>query len=84
MAAAENAGVQWTVEDACPYKQVAAVVKIYFSLPFLRKGSGVRVSSGHLCEAEAPTEAAAENSPSVEHRLRQLTYGVGAGLCARP
>ena len=28
---------------------------------------GVRVSSGHLCEAEAPTEAAAETSFSYPH-----------------
>ena len=52
--------------------------------PWENPSEGVRVSSGHLREAEAPTEAAAENSPSVEHRPRQLTYGVGAGLCARP
>ena len=34
-----------------------------FRFLFLEKEEEVRVSSGHLCEAEAPTEAAAENSP---------------------
>ena len=47
--------------------------------PWENPSEEVRVSSGHLCEAEAPTEAVAENSPSVKH-----PYGVGAGLCARP
>ena len=31
--------------------------------PWENPSEGVRVSSGHLREAEAPTEAAAENSP---------------------
>ena len=56
--------------------------------PWENPSEGVRVSSGHLREAEAPTEATAENLPdtsgSQKHRPRQLTYGVGAGLCARP
>ena len=54
--------------------------------PWEHPSEGVRVSSGHLREAEAPTESAAENSPSAKqkHRPRRLTYGVGAGLCARP
>ena len=54
--------------------------------PWENPSEELRVSSGHLREAEAPTEAVAENSPSAQrkHRPRQLTYGVGAGLCARP
>ena len=32
---------------------------------FQVKGFGVRVSGGHLCEAEAPTEATAETSQQV-------------------
>ena len=43
--------------------------------PWENPSEGVRVSSGHLREAEAPTEAAAENLPkasgSQKHRPRR-------------
>ena len=43
--------------------------------PWENPSEGVRVSSGHLCEAEAPTEATAENLPNTsakwKHRPRR-------------
>ena len=50
--------------------------------------AGVRVSGGHLCEAEAPTEAKAENLLPPQKGLRKSRggtkappYGVAIRLC---
>ena len=40
---------------------------------------GVRVSCGHLCEAEAPTEAAAETVARTKNSLPGV-WGGGAGI----
>ena len=40
---------------------------------------GVRVSCGHLCEAEAPTEAAAETVARTKNSLPGV-WGDGVGI----
>ena len=53
------------------YKTTSYYISTSFLNSITSKIGTVRVSCGHLCEAEAPTEAAAEKSPStiIHHSL---------------